>query len=617
MSSLSTQTEMSNRQYENALQNYYAGLAEGPRRDVKKEMENERSNELLDLVTAPIAAHFIDSGLENVKTYVNAGIKRAVAKGTDVGKQAVKSGIKAAAEKAGIAPETVSDLLEGKMDMLKTAGQAAQYVKDKAVEAGTDALARAGGSGMFGGGFGPAPEGDDVASAASKARGLGSQLVDEQGSRLEELAKSLPVPDVSDLAETKSRGFLSRLLGNSKPLNPQADKEIFMNPIQPSDFEYASPFTGEKLNIADKFKPPSAAAFDEDASGAVDFLTNATNSQKLVNRGRQLEKFRVLNGAVGEDGTQARRGVQVAGKRVDQTLKNLDNVFSYKDQAEKLPNDLFTYKPPVQPSALEKATGSLDDVAEQAASKVRAGLEPSYRVLADVLKGATTGEPKPNPALPDLERLKQIPTNVAPDALPDLPDVNNLISGIVRDESAPFTEAKNPSVYDDTFFDRSNLNTFDTAKTGSTEIQNPVFNPDDVPNKELDPEAESNLVNPFLEPNPPPKYNVEGVGANQNPNPEPEVNDDDEMIGKAGQQSGQNIPKPVPPSEEDKLGSTIGKALEKEAPEEIAGADFGPLGDIVDLGLAAGTILGAVFGQKHADAPAPLNFSNPTAPIGI
>jgi len=111
MSSLSTQTEMSNRAYENALQNYYAGLAEGPDRDLGKEMRDQQSNELLDAFTAPIGAHFIDSGLENVKDYANNGVKKAVQRGVDLGKAGAKKAVRAAAEKAEFAVLICCDLM--------------------------------------------------------------------------------------------------------------------------------------------------------------------------------------------------------------------------------------------------------------------------------------------------------------------------------------------------------------------------------------------------------------------------------------------------------------------------------------------------------------------------
>lgn len=673
MSSLSTQTEMSNRAYENALQNYYAGLAEGPGRDLDKEMREQQTNELLDAFTAPIGAHFIDSGLENVKDYVNNGIKKAVQRGTDLGKQAAKQAVRAAAERAGISEEATEDLLNGKMDAIKTVGQALDYIKEKASEAGSEAVARLrGAQGQITDAVRNA--GDNAADAAAKARGGAQGVLDEGGDLLDQitarttarddLARSFVpdpanlVPDSafedtptpqgafaalqaqasreeapsvfeqlqrqlpSDEGRKEATSFFGRLFGSAKPVNPQAQLPLYLQPPPELNATFNDAFTGKEIDLTPKKTLPDGWG-TEDTEGADDFLTNASDAaQKLVDRPNmrnRLERFRVLDG-LGEDGIAGRRNVQVQGKRVEQSIKNLDGIFAYqKDverQAKELGSDLGRFKPVVQPSPIQKLTASIDDVAEQAATKARAGLKPAHTVLADVLKGATTGEPKTTGALPQI-----VPQAIGEpiDALPDLPEVT---IQALRNETGPVTEAKNPTSEADEIFD-----TYGLPPTPSSAPNAAAAVPDTDP--------AINVINPFDDEDVQKKIN-EGFNegeAGDDPVGISEEDaatlfDDPEKVDVVNDAVNDNEEQPAaaeadkpdaPPAKADKpdIGKVIEGDLEKEAPEEEIGADFGPLGDLVDLGLAAGTILGAVFGQQHDKPPPPPNLSNPTAPIGI
>ncbi len=675
MSSLSTQTEMSNRAYENALQNYYAGLAEGPDRDLNKEMRDQQSNELLDAFTAPIGAHFIDSGLENVKDYVNSGVKKAVQRGVDLGKAGAKKAVRAAAEKAGISEETVEDLLNGKMDAVKTVGQALDYIKGKAAEAGAEAAARARGvSGQVTDAVKTA--GDNAADAAAKARGGAEGALDEGGDLLDkitagatarddltksfvpdpanlvpesafsegaaprsafaQLQSQLPTEDAgesvfaklqsqlpSEEGRKEATSFFSRLFGSAKPVNPQADKPLYLQEPPELNATFNDAFTGKELDLTPKKTLPDGWG-TEDTEGADDFLTNASDAaQKLVDRprmARRLERFRVLDG-LGEDGTAGRRQVMVTGEKAEKTIKNLDGIFAYqKDvdrQAKELGSELGRFQPVIQPkSNLAKATASVDDIASDLAERNAKTLAPAHRVLADVLKGATTGEPKTVGALP----------NVTPQAIGEpidaLPDVSDVAITALRNETAPVGVPKNPISTGDEYFDLYGLP--------------PV--PDDLPSyvppqdtpaaaaaaPDTDPEIK--VVNPFDDEDVQKKINE---GFNEGEAGDDPLGISEEDAAKLFEPDDPeetdvvqpDQPKPdateAPKAEKPDVGKEIEEGLEKEAPEEELGADFGPVGDLVDLGLAAGTILGAVFGQKHDTPAPPPNLSNPAAPIGI
>lgn len=707
MSSLSTQTEMSNRAYENALQNYYAGLAEGPGRDLDKEMRDQQSNELLDAFTAPIGAHFIDSGLENVKDYVNSGVKKAVQRGVDLGKAGAKKAVRAAAEKAGISEETVDDLLSGKMDAVKTVGQALDYIKSKAAEAGAEAAARArGASGQITDAVRDA--GNQAAQAAAQARGGAEGALDEGGDLLDQItaraaardilpatlgAPPVPptaaqladigavepprvlepgdvgydptsfVPDPDNLvpesafregaaprsafaalqaqlpAEEGESGpsvfaqlqsqlpseegrkeatsFFGRLFGAAKPVNPQADRPLYLQEPAELNATFNDAFTGKEIDLTPKFQVPDGWTV-EPVEGADDFLTGARDTaQKLVNRpgARGLERFRVLSG-LGEDGINGRRQVTAQGENVEKSIKNLDGIFAYQRdverQAQELGSELGRFQPVIQPkSNLARATASVDDIASDLAERNARTLAPAHRVLADVLKGATTGEPKTAAALPQIT-----PEAIGKpiDTLPDLPDIT---VQALRNESGPVTEAKNPTSEADEIFDYG---------LPAVPDDRPPYVPPPSPAPAPEDDPEINVINPFDDEDVQKKIN-EGFN-------EGEAGDDPLGISEedAGKLFGDDDPedtdvvqpdqpKPdaaeAPKAEKPDLGKVIEGDLEKEAPEEELGADFGPVGDLVDLGLAAGTILGAVFGQKH-EAPAPMpNLSNPAAPIGI
>lgn len=735
MSSLSTQTEMSNRAYENALQNYYAGLAEGPGRDLDKEMRDQQANELLDAFTAPIGAHFIDSGLENVKDYVNSGIKKAVQRGTDLGKQAAKEAVRAAAQRAGISEEATEDLLNGKMDAIKTVGQALDYIKEKAGEAGSEAVARLrGAQGQITDAVKTA--GDNAADAAAKARGGAQGALDEGSDLLDQItgrvvARDLPptlgapptrptaaqladigavepprvlepgdpgfdftkafVPDPANFVPDsafeeqanprgafaalsaqlpdedtgpsafsilqqaeraagsgrdldvgrvlgqvkgtpkdlsvdeirdlkKGQGLFSRLFGSRKPLTPKGNPPLYLQEPPELKATFNDAFTGKEIDLTPKTSLPDGWG-TEDTEGADDFLTNASDAaQKLVDRPNmrnRLERFRVLDG-LGEDGIAGRRNIQVKGERVENSIRNLDGIFAYQrdveQQAKELGSDLGRFKPVIQPSPLQKLTAGIDDVAEQAAAKQAAGLAPAHTVLADVLKQATTGEPKTAAALP------KITPEAIGEPIDTLPDVSDVVVRALRKETAPFTEAKNPT----------------------SELANIMDVPDDQ--REIDqlpPDApptppKDTPVNPFEDPAVQDKIDNAGLKEGEGGDffsgltdedlagffDEPEKVDvvNDPVNDNEEEPAAPEADKPdAPPVKADKpdIGKEIESGLEKELPEEEVGADFGPVGDLVDLGLAAGTILGAVFGQQHDKPPPPPNLSNPTAPVGI
>lgn len=692
MSSLSTQTEMSNRAYENALQNYYAGLAEGPGRDLDKEMRDQQANELLDAFTAPIGAHFIDSGLENVKDYVNDGIKKAVQRGTDLGKQAAKKAVRAAAEKAGISEEATEDLLNGKMDAIKTVGQALDYIKEKASEAGSEAVARARG---VGGQITNAVKtaGDNAADAAAKARGGAQGALDEGGDALDAITQRVAARDIlpptlgapptrptaaqlADIgavepprvlepgdpgfgvdftptdvvpesafeerpttsafaalqrqlpreeeapsvfeqlkAQLPSEGeerkaatsFFGKLFGSAKPVNPQAERPLYLQ--QPPELKatFNDAFTGKELDLTPKKTLPDGWG-TEDTEGADDFLTNASDAaQKLVDRPNmrnRLERFRVLDG-LGEDGIAGRRNIQVKGERVENSIRNLDGIFAYQRdvdrQAKELGSDLGRFKPVVKPSPIQKLTAGIDDVAEQAAAKQAAGLAPAHTVLADVLKEATTGEPKTAAALP------KITPEAIGEPIDTLPDVGDTLVKALRKETAPFTEAKNPT----------------------SELANIMDVPDDQREiEQLPPDApptapKDTPVNPYEDPAVQDKIDNSGLREGEGGDDPLGISEEEaaSLFDDPAKVDVVNDPKPTPPqapkADKPDVGKEIESGLEKEIPEDEVGADFGPVGDLVDLGLAAGTILGAVFGQQHDKPPPPPNLSNPTAPVGI
>ena len=675
MSSLSTQTEMSNRAYENALQNYYAGLAEGPSRDLDKEMRDQQSNELLDAFTAPIGAHFIDSGLENVKDYVNTGVKKAVQRGVDLGKAGAKKAVKAAAERAGISEETVDDLLSGKMDAVKTVGQALDYIKSKAAEAGAEAAARArGASGQITDAVRNA--GDQAAQAAAQARGGAEGALDEGGDLLDQITAGATarddltrsfVPDPANLvpesafsegaaprsafaqlqsqlaaedtgesvfAQLQSQlpseegrkeatSFFGRLFGAAKPVNPQADRPLYLQPPPELNATFNDAFTGKEIDLTPKKTLPDGWG-TEDTEGADDFLTNASDAaQKLVDRpgmARRLERFRVLDG-LGEDGIAGRRQVTVQGERAERSIKNLDGIFAYQRdvdrQAQELGSELGRFQPVIQPkSNLARATASVDDIARDLAERNAKLLAPGHSVLADVLKGATTGEPKTAAALPQI-----VPQAIGEpiDALPDLPEVT---IQALRNETGPVTEAKNPTSEADEIFDTYGL-------PPVPEDRPPYVPPQDTaPSAAAAPDTdpEINVVNPFDDEDVQKKINE---GFNEGEAGDDPLGISEENAGKLFEDDDPeetdvvqpDQPKPdateAPKADKPDIGKEIEEGLEKEAPEEELGADFGPLGDLVDLGLAAGTILGAVFGQKHDTPAPPPNLSNPAAPIGI
>lgn len=605
MTSLSGTTSMDNQLYNNQLAEYFASRAQAPTRDLKKEMEDQQQNELLDAFTAPVAAHFIDSGLENVKDYVKQGFKKAVNKGVETGKDAVKSGVKQIAKRAGISEETADDLLSGRLNMTKSVSQATDYIKQKASQAAADATAQARSA------TGQITDqalkaGEDARSAAAQARGLASNAVQSGEDALADTSKAVQ-------STTGEKSAMSRFLDRAMGRNPTADsasKPLWEQSAKDLSSEFTDPFTGKTLDMKPKFSAPAEALFDpdEDLSVANEGLTNATNVQKLGARaGSQLEKFKVLQSETQNLGELGRKNVLVQGDEPEEAIGRLNKVFQYQkdvaQQAKDLGSDLGKFTGRVQPSAVAKASASLDDVATQAESKVTSGLKPSYRLLADMFKNASSEEPVSADLASGLEELKGAGEMGRPSTF-----------------AKTIQQGKNAlrSVIDS--FGDSRASTGTVADNLGREFMNPAFNPDD-PAFDTEQEMKSTPDDPD---------NVEGSGANKPPADsvgQPQATEDGQLVGKAGEESGQildteeNVENATQKVAQE--GENVGKAVVKglaeggELDAELGGPED-PLGDLFSLGMAAATILPAVLGQKHdTSAPPPPNLTNPGVPLGI
>ena len=581
--------------YNQQLSDYYSALANAPREKVEGlSQADEAQNEILEEFLRAGTANLIDKGIHNVKDLVNKGIKKVAKKGVEAGKEYGKRGLREVALRAGVPEETVEDLLEGRLEGVKTTEQALNYIKRKAQEAGSKAVAEARDA------TGDVSEsvinmGERVADESARARGIADGALNEGEERIGNIASrrsEFHFNPVGGEDEARGVGFFNRMgrrFGGNQ-LREGASVNLLEQTPREISRTYVDPFTGSKVDLSAKYRAPGIG---EDIEGLTDAVDAPQLNPRVISG---IKPLRVDPRSVGEllskENNIAR---QIADNTMTKNKVSQDLVFQ---KADELGKDYGRYIPRIEESATKKATESLADIASRKAVQ---DVKPGYRVLADLTRNASSEQPLPISILPDLDKLDRFTPGANP-----LPN-----------ETAPVAVSKNPTIMDEEshLMDRSSIGTQDTYAPVN-EFSNPAFMMD-VPSEagKMDDEvADVNLVNPFKDDEVEDKINdgLEEGEAGDNP-----VNEDFDEAQKA--------PKALKePS--IKTGEKVGEDVAEDVGEGVAeGAEVAeaggldPVADIVGLGLALGSIFGGVFGQKHESVSAPPvpNYSNPSVPVGI
>jgi hypothetical protein len=635
MTSQSVYNQTDRNIYNNQLSDYFSALANARADDVAElSKKDEQDNEILRELSIAGSGKLLDTGVHGVQNLVARGVQKVGQKGLELGKEYGKQAVSKLAERAGIPEQTVRDMLDGKLDSVKTVNQAIDYIKNKAQELGSAKVAELRGAtgsvtdAMRG-------EGEGVADTVARAMGAGDGALNNAQDRLSSVLDRAsqfnfqPLPDVN--AEKEGADFFSRMgqMFGGKPVRP-AGVPLTQQAPKPVQYDFTDPFTGKSVDLRPKVNLPDSADITTDAGRSIDGLTSATDASQLAPRAT-LERFRVLPGRTGAIRPDNLTTAQL------RTRELLDNENLYQEAVAQKAQDLGTqfgsFKPPTRPTNAVKAdinTANLPDL-EALKAVDGANTAPGYQVLADVLK--QSGSELNVPGIDELNKkaILQASDIARPDVR--LPDVG--LEGETRENLPSYVSKKRP-----TTLTRLTDNTEDLARQDSSlpsvgptlaqnqETLNPVFGLglDDT-------EISSGISNPFADKGVQDiveKRFVEGYGPDKaqlaqitEPDtrpliPEPDAPPSPKPLDVAKEEADVEAKEGAEKGGED-LGELIEKGLAEGGEEDVAsGGPEDLLGDTIGTAVALGTIFGGIFGQKGEPAPPPLpNFSNPSVPVGI
>ncbi len=621
MTSQSYYNQQDRQLYNNQLSDYFSALASVPKTPIDElSRKDEQDNEILRELSIAGSGKLLDEGVHGVQNLVARGIKKVGQKGLELGKEYGKQAVAKLAERAGIPEQTVRDMLDGKLDGVKTAQQAVDYIKNKAQELGSAKVAELRGAtdsvtdAMK-------EEREKVADTVARGMGAGDGALNNAQDRLQSVLdrKSQfdfqPLPDAD--VEREGASFFSRMgqLFGGKPVRP-AGVPLTNQAPRPTEYSFNNPFTGEKVDLTPKVNLPDVADITTDAGRSIPGMTGATDAPQLPPRAT-LERFRVLPGRAGDIRPD---NLTTAQLRTRELLENEDRYQrAVAQKAQELGTEFGKFKAPVEPANTAKANIDLPDIAQLKATDSK----PGYRVLADVLK--QNGSEANLPGIDELNRKAiQQASDVARPAPGTLPDVG--LEGEAR-ENLPVTVSKKRPTTLTKLVDRSeDIARQDTSlpSVGPTlaenkEIANPAFGLDlddedisaGVGNPFADKDVQSRVEKRFVEgygPDKPPTVPTQPA----QPKPLDVAKEEEDVEEKEGAEKGAE--------EGEDIGKLIKEGVAEGGEEDVAsGGPEDLFGDVVGVGIALGTIFGGIFGQKHeTTAPPPMpNFSNPSVPVGI
>lgn len=623
MTSQSAYTQQDRQLYNNQLSDYFSALAGTPLKDPELSKADETNNEILNELTFAGATNLIDEGVQGAKDMVKSGIKKVKQKGLEIGKEYGKQAVSKLAERAGIPEETVRDMLDGKLDGVKTVSQAVDYIKNKAQTLGSQKVAELrDASGAVSDSVRAA--GEDTADKVARAGGLADGALNNNADRLAAVTdfKSQfdfqKLPDAQQDLERTGADFFTRI-GNffgGKKVTPAAATDLVNQAPREVDASFTDPFTGRKIDTSAKFRPPEGADFGTDASDALEGIAAGRTPQFNPTVGSGLERFKVLQGATTRYQPQL-------GQLEQRTRDMLDKESAYQDavskRAEQLGSDFGKYTPRVQPTNTAKATASLTEIAED---KAGSAVAPGYKVLADVTKTNAS----------ELSVLEKSALGKLAAAGSDLVDPLGLaLAGTVGGGTA---EQRARRVGVQAGQDAGTEAVSQLASKGVSALGSDSVDADEEVQRLVDAfDAKARSARPV------PDSAPSAAAADPDPAPAaaaaaPDTEDKDADAEEGEEEEGDDEKAPPPDDEaaeaakaeaaeqgEKDTGGDIGKLVEKgllEGGEETAEGGGDPIADIVGLGIALGTIFGGALGQKHAGPPPPLpNFSNPSVPVGI
>jgi len=629
--------------YNNQLSDYFSALQSARTTDLPElSTKDEEDNEILRELSLAGAGKLLDEGVHGVQNLVARGIKKVGQKGLELGKEYGKQAVTKLAERAGLPEQTVRDMLDGKLDGVKTVNQAVDYIKNKAQELASQRVAELrGATGSVTDAI--REEGEKVADTVARGMGAGDGALNIAQDRLQSVLDRRgdfdfqPVQDAN--IEREGTSFFSRMgqLFGGKPVR-LAGVPLPNQAPRPTEYSFNDAFTGETVDLTPKVKLPDLADITTDAGRSIEGLTGATDAPQLAPR-TVLQRFRVLPGRAGPIRPP---NLTIAQLRTREMLDNEDRYQQLVAQrAEELGAQFGKFQAPVEPSNVAKADIDLPAIAQLKATDNK----PGYRVLADVLK--QNAAEAQLPGIDELNRraIQQASDIARPDV--DLPDVG--LEGEAR-EGLPVTVPKKRP----TTFSRLTDNTEDLTRQDSSlpsvgptlaqnqETLNPVFGLDlddtdilpGISNPFADKDVQDRVEKRFVEgygpdrvvllpdekpdeqpdeqPEAPPDSQPEAPPAPKPLDVAREEKDFEEKEGAKGAEEGEE--------DEEDVGKLIEKGVAEGGEADVeSGGPEDLFGDAIGVGIALGTIFGGVFGQKHATtAPPPMpNFSNPSVPVGI
>ena len=578
--------------YNQQLSDYFMALNQAPKNEIKMSEADEQENEFLNELSLAGSQKLIDSGIHTAKDMVRAGIKKVGKTALDAGKKYAKQQIIQLGQKLNLPAETIEDLVEGRLDGVKTVNQALKYIQDKAQSEGSEAVAKVREV------AGDITEklkgvGEKVADESARARGVAEGALNQGDERINAVREQAGKYEFRPAEDEQARGFFNRMAQRfgGKRLTEGAGQNLVNQVPKNLEPEFTDPFTGEKVDLTAKHQLPDGWGNQNEDLGDMDGFTVADNQLQP----KAISGFQRLVPQIGDAPPSI-----VQGERYKSPLDRDETQWQQEmkkwSQGARLDVDAdadFSFQRPIQPSNIAKAGDiELDDLSNIKGVQQKV-LKPGHRVLADALKN-TTSEVDPS----------------------ELPSIDELVRAGYKDTTFPSNEelhGRQP-VFDDLdeFGDPSQLSLqqprslIQEAINEPLEPQRVVDEPPPVAPEPPKPEEDE----PAFEPErpAPPEEEDEPKPEEEPPKPLPE----EEEVEKAGAKAGEKVA--------EDTGETLLKGLGKGA-EEIAetGGAEDPLGDAIGVGLALASIFGGVFGKKHATESAPPmpNFSNPSVPIGI